>query len=242
MPTTLEQFLANRHDTNEHRTGIDLFPDKEQSREIERRALNAGIKESALPEVFFFYTGDPRRKILPEFDLNDWELWVEANKTSRPHLFVQADSFALAAAAFNENGAGPNLSARSKLVLEVGEQQATALAKAWGMQGAKPLEDFRSKGTRPDPADTSMAAEAQRLEAEISERQTKLNTIRKAAPKPEDSTNPFTQLRRSGEARSSHQENRVPNQGCRHDQDGPNRGLCKTPSHARWSDHERVTP
>ena len=200
MPTTLEQFLANRHDTSEHRTGIDLFPDHEQSDRLTRLALNAGIRESALREIFFWFSGDPRRKITPEFDFNDWELWVEANKTSRPHIFVQADSYALAAAAFNENGT-PNLSARSKLVNEVGEAEAEAMARRWGLQPwghatGKRLEDFTTpRGTRPDPADVSINAEAQKLEAEIAQKQSKLDTLRKAAPKRENSTNPFVLLR-----------------------------------------------
>ncbi len=198
MPTTLEQFLANRHDTSEHRTGIDLFPDHEQSDRLTRLALNAGIRESAVRDVFGWFTGDPRRKIPPEFDFNDWELWVEANKTSRPHIFVQADSYALAAAAFNENGT-LNLSARSKLVNEVGEAEAEAMARQWGLQpkgiNGKALEDFTTRGTRPDPADVSINAEARKLEAEIAQKQSKLDTLRKAAPTRENSTNPFVLLR-----------------------------------------------
>ena len=189
MPTTLEQFMNSRRDLDQHRTGWDVLPDKEQDAEIRRRALNAGISASALADVFDAYTGNNGRRV-PEFDLGDMDIWLEKQKQFRPHLFPEVGTYALAAAAFSENGV-LNLAARSKLVLEVGEAQAEAMAKQWGLSS---LTDWKTKGVRPDPADVSLNAEAQRLEAEIAQRQAKLDNIRKAAPKPEDSSNPFVRL------------------------------------------------
>ena len=143
MPTTLEQFMNSRADLDEHRTGFDRYPDKQQSAEIERRALAAGIQASAIADVFEAYTGTATRK--PEFDLNDMDLWLEKQKLVRPHLFPEVGVYALAAEAFSENGV-LNLSARSKLVLEVGEAQAEAMAKQWGLSS---LQDFKTHGKRP---------------------------------------------------------------------------------------------
>ncbi len=202
--TTIEQFMNSRRDLDEHRTGWDVLPDKAQSAEITRRALAAGIKESALPDVFDAYTGHNGKRT-PEFDLNDFDLWIEHNKLAREHIFTTPDSYALAAAAFSENGV-LNLSARSRLVLEVGEQQAESMARQWGLNG---LQDFRTKGVRPDPADKSINAEAARLEAEIAQRQAQLANIRKAAPEPEVSSNPFTRLIRSDGTRDPAAEKHV---------------------------------
>jgi hypothetical protein len=204
MPTTLEQFTNNRRDLTTHRrTGLDVFPDHEASAELERVALEHGVKASAIPEIFFFYTGDPKRKILPEFNLGDsYTAWLEEMKAgARPHLFTTSDSYALAAEAFSENGV-MNLSARSKLILEVGEKQAEAMAVQWGLQptgpGKSALQDFKTHGKRPDPANQTMATEALKLQAEIDERQAKLNQIQKAIPPPAASSNPFDRL--TGEA------------------------------------------
>ncbi len=184
MTTSLAEFLAkDRKEVTVTRHGFDRYPDHQQSAEIESRALASGISASAINDVFEAY-------IRNEFDLNSMELWLEENKLRRPHLWPDVGTYALAAAAFSENGV-LNLSARSKLVLEVGEAQADAMAKQWGLNS---LQDFKTKGVRPDNADQSLAGEAAKLEAEIAQRQSQLDRVRKAMPQPEKSSNPFTRL------------------------------------------------
>jgi hypothetical protein len=188
MGTTLQQFLNSRADLDEHRTGADVYPDKEQSAEITRRALAAGIQASAINDVFEAYTGNPKLKRKPEFDLNDMDLWLEKQKIVRPHLFPTVGVFALAAEAFCGE---LNLTVRSRLVNEVGEKEADNLAKQFGLSS---LQDFKTKGVTPDPANVSLSAEQQKLEAELASVQAKLDQVRKAQPQPEKSSNPFTKL------------------------------------------------
>ncbi|MGP0084718.1 MAG: AAA family ATPase [Steroidobacteraceae bacterium] len=98
MTTSLAEFLAkDRKEVTVTRHGFDRYPDHQQSAEIESRALASGISASAINDVFEAY-------IRNEFDLNSMELWLEENKLRRPHLWPDVGTYALAAAAFSENG------------------------------------------------------------------------------------------------------------------------------------------
>jgi hypothetical protein len=204
MAMTLEQFTQNRRDlTTETRKGFNVLPDHEETAQIRRVALAAGVKESALVEVYDCYTGHNGRHT-PEFNLGDsMEAWLEEQKAgARPHLFVQPDSYALASQAFNVNGV-LNLSARSRLVLEQGEAAAEALALAYGLQptGAegKALHDFKTQGKIPEPGAQSVAQDVQKAEAELVALQARLERLRKSQPEPgKGSSNPYDRLK--GEA------------------------------------------
>jgi hypothetical protein len=153
MSTTLQQFLNERRDlTDDTRKGWERYPDKAESAEIERRALASGIQASAVKDVFEAYTRN-------DFDLNSMDVWLEEQKVTRSHLWPEVGVYALAAEAFSENGV-LNLTARSKLVLEVGEAQAEAMAKQWGLQS---LKDFKTHGKRPDNADQSLNGRSPRF-------------------------------------------------------------------------------
>lgn len=169
------------------RKGWEKYPDKFESEQIDHRCREAGMLASAIStDAFDAY-------IRGEYDLNTMELWLDEQKTRRPHLFPDVGQCALEARAFMETGV-LDLKARGELVNLIGQANAEARAKEWGLRD---LKDFRTQGRRPCGADLMLHEQQAKLEKEIAERQRALAAIRSTLPpEPGASSNPFTRLLR----------------------------------------------
>lgn len=80
--------------------------------------------------------------------LADLGAWLDKQRETRKHLFVDLTVVDLESRAFGEHGK-PNVSARGQLVRSLGEIAALARAKEWGLRD---LNDYRTRGTRPGNA------------------------------------------------------------------------------------------
>ncbi len=68
--------------------------------------------------------------------------WVADQKAKRPHCFVGNEQVDLESAAFGDG----NMTARTRLVKQLGQADAEARAKEWGL---KSITDFKTRGERP---------------------------------------------------------------------------------------------
>ena len=68
--------------------------------------------------------------------------WLKEQKAKRPHLFIAAAQTDLEQSAFADG----NLTSRMKLTKQIGETDADARAKEWGLSG---LHDYKTRGQRP---------------------------------------------------------------------------------------------
>jgi hypothetical protein len=76
--------------------------------------------------------------------------WLDEQRVTRPHLFVDLTVVDLESRAFGEHGK-PNITARGQLIKSLGESAALKRAEAWGL---KNLHDYTTRGVRPDNAKT----------------------------------------------------------------------------------------
>ncbi len=68
--------------------------------------------------------------------------WIAEQKEKRPHCFVGEGQTDLESAAFADG----NMTARTRLIKQLGQADADARAKEWGL---KSIMDFKTRGTRP---------------------------------------------------------------------------------------------
>ena len=68
--------------------------------------------------------------------------WVAEQKEMRPHCFIGAGQVDLESAAFGDG----NMTARARLIKQVGQADAEARAKELGLKG---ITDFKTRGERP---------------------------------------------------------------------------------------------
>jgi hypothetical protein len=81
------------------------------------------------------------RYLKGKFNLDGIDAWLAKQQTKRPHLFEQPTAHqSLEALAFAGSG---NVTARGKLVKEIGEKDADKAARSWGLSG---LHDFTRQG------------------------------------------------------------------------------------------------
>lgn len=116
-------------------------PNKLETEAIAARLAAAGMKPSAINEA----SDDFAEGKLGADNLDEW---IEKQRTARPYLYPTKGEADLESAAFGEFGK-PNLTARSNLVKQIGEEAADARAKAWGLTG---LHDYRTRAKRPGDA------------------------------------------------------------------------------------------
>ena len=104
--------------------------------ELVQKLQAAGMKMSAITtdaaEAF-------ERGEFVDLTINNW---LTKQKEQRPHCFIGSGQIDLEQAAFAEG----NLTARSRLIKDLGESEADARAKEWGLKG---VADFKTRGQRP---------------------------------------------------------------------------------------------
>lgn len=77
-----------------------------------------------------------------EFVEMTFDSWFAKYKPSHPHAFISEAMADLETQAFSQG----NMTARTRLVQELGADQAEARAKEWGLKG---FTDFKTRGKRP---------------------------------------------------------------------------------------------
>lgn len=104
--------------------------------EIVEKLQQAGMQKSAID------TDASEAFERAEFIPLTLDAWLAKQKVTRPHLFIGSGQVDLE----NEAFANGNLTARSRLVAQLGEAGADERAKEWGLKG---IRDFKTGGKRP---------------------------------------------------------------------------------------------
>jgi len=177
---------------------LSRYADKYETEVIRGKCRNAGMKESAVDvEPFEAFT---RREYTNLDDsgphsIGEWLTKQKGDDTRpgfRAHLFTDftGGQFDLEHEGFEQS----NMTARAKLVNMLGEADANARAKDWGLDG---IADFtKGKAKRPDHAVTILNEQKRKLENSIARDTAALATINKSAPDPDAAkighgSNPF---------------------------------------------------
>lgn len=112
-----------------------LYPTKLEQEALAARIAAAGMAPTALTDACDAFA-------VGEWNAETLNAWITEQKTKRPHLWPAKGDADLESAAF----VGRNLSARARLLQQLGEEAANTRAKAWGLRD---LHDYRTRATRP---------------------------------------------------------------------------------------------